>query len=121
MTLLHVLLVGIGGLFGSIARFSLSELFKRRFTVKLPIATLTVNIMGSFLLGFFLGIQVNELWMALLGTGFLGAFTTFSTFSLENIQLLVGKEKVTALIYTVLSLSAAILCAFFGYSIAHLI
>lgn len=121
MTFFHMVLVGVGGFFGSIARFSLSELFKRQFTVKLPVATLGVNVIGSFLLGLFIGVQLDELWLALLGTGFLGAFTTFSTFTLENIQLLLQRERIIALTYIIFSLSGAILFAYIGYSIAHLI
>lgn len=121
MSLLHLLFVGIGGFFGSIARFSLSQLGEQLFPIKLPVATLSVNLLGSFLLGMLLGIQLDELWLVLFGTGFLGAFTTFSTFILENLQLFLQKEKWLAFIYILISLVSTIVCAFFGYSLAQVI
>ena len=84
--MMEALLVATGGFFGAITRFAISNWFKRTKT-SFPIATFLINITGAFLLGYIIGNGVTTGWQLLLGTGFMGAFTTFSTFKLESIQL----------------------------------
>lgn len=60
----------------------------KRNKTSFPIATFLINITGAFLLGYIIGSGVTTGWQLLLGTGFMGAFTTFSTFKLESVQLL---------------------------------
>lgn len=119
MTLLHLVLVGIGGFFGAIARFSLSKYMNNRYTFQIPAATLFINLLGSFLLGFMIGASVNKDAYLLLGTGFMGAFTTFSTFKLEGVQLYLAKNKRGFLLYNVLSYGLGILLAFLGLEIGR--
>lgn len=80
-------LVATGGFFGAISRFFLGNILPPADGKRFPAATFTVNLTGSFLLGMLLGIAPSESMVVLIGTGFLGAYTTFSTFSLETVQL----------------------------------
>lgn len=106
--------VGIGAFFGAISRFGLGSWINKRYPMKFPIATFLVNMLGSFLLGFIIGNGLPEVWQLSLGTGFMGAFTTFSTFKLENIQLYLTKHAKTALIYIGISYTFGIGLAFIG-------
>lgn len=116
MTMLHLLMVGFGGFFGAIARFSISKQLNRS---EFPTGTLTVNLLGAFLLGIITGAGVDILISLLFGTGFMGAFTTFSTLKLEMIQLNKDNRKKTFLMYTVMTYGLGILFAFFGYWIGR--
>src|SRR5699024_939899 len=119
MILSHVLAVGIGGFFGAVARYFVSEISKRVFSGKFPLSTVTVNLLGSFLLGFLIGHQINDGMMLLFGTGFLGAFTTFSTLTLETVQLIEKREKITAILYNICTYVGGILLAFIGLIFAR--
>ncbi|WP_028402115.1 fluoride efflux transporter CrcB [Ectobacillus panaciterrae] len=106
------LLVAIGGFFGAITRFGISNWFKKRYPSPFPIATLLINLTGAFLLGYVIGLDKN--WQLLLGTGFMGAFTTFSTFKLETIQLHTDKKWRILAMYLGISYTFGILLAFLG-------
>jgi CrcB protein len=110
---IQILMVGIGGFFGAIARYSISK--KLNNNPFLPIGTLTVNLLGAFLLGIIIGIKANTLIALLFGTGFMGAFTTFSTLNLEMIQLHVNKKKKGLIVYTVITYGGGITLAYLGY------
>ncbi len=97
--MIEALLVATGGFFGAITRFAISNWFKKRNKTSFPIATFLINITGAFLLGYIIGNGVTTGWQLLLGTGFMGAFTTFSTFKLESIQLFNRKNFSIFLLY----------------------
>jgi len=83
--------IGFGGFLGAISRFLLSNFVQKQFSVLFPIGTLSVNVLGSFIIGFmamFFQNMIEPQYKALVMTGFLGALTTFSTFSLENVNML---------------------------------
>lgn len=115
----HGMLVAIGGFFGAMSRFWISRLFKKYYMSDFPYATLCVNVVGSLLLGIVLGAGINENGVLLLGTGFLGSFTTFSTFKLENIQLYAQKKWKPLISYLLLSYTLGILFAFLGMTIGR--
>ncbi|HDK4482219.1 TPA: CrcB family protein, partial [Staphylococcus aureus] len=76
--MISIILVMIGGGFGAITRSAITDYFNHKFTSKLPIATLIVNLVGSFLIGLTIGLSIS--WFpAFFVTGFLGGLTTFST------------------------------------------
>ena len=86
-----VLAVGIGGFFGAISRYLIATWIQKLSSSFFPIGTLSVNVIGSFLIGFlylYFSHTINPTLKAMLITGFLGALTTFSTFSLETLLLL---------------------------------
>lgn len=117
--IVHITLVAIGGFFGAISRFGMSNWIKSKSPSTFPIATLFVNLIGSFLLGLIIGANLERTWQLLLGTGFMGAFTTFSTFKLENIQLHAKKSWNVMFLYLSISYTAGILLAFFGIKIGE--
>ncbi|WP_077624900.1 fluoride efflux transporter CrcB [Sediminibacillus massiliensis] len=115
MNFLSFLFVGIGGFAGAISRFAVSRLVNRYRSSQLPVATLIVNLAGSFLLGIVTGAGFDGYSALLVGTGFMGSFTTFSTFKLEGIQLHLGKRKKEFILYNLLSYGGGILLAFLGW------
>ena len=85
----ELLLVGLGGVLGAVSRFAVGLLFERDAT-RLPVATLIVNLLGCLVIGWLYGsgwLNSSERIRLLVAVGFLGAFTTFSAFALETIQL----------------------------------
>ncbi|MCX7771028.1 MAG: fluoride efflux transporter CrcB [Proteobacteria bacterium] len=104
------ILVGIGGFFGAIARYGVALYFSKNPTLYFPFATFVVNILGCFLIGFlsYIAIYVKivqpEYIRYLLSIGFVGAFTTFSTFELEIYNLINDKALLLALIYVLSSI-----------------
>lgn len=118
--LVNILLVAIGGFFGAIARFAVSQWVKKRFTTSFPFATLFVNLTGSFLLGYLYGSEMGGNMILLIGTGFMGAFTTFSTFKLDSIQLIINKKGKNFLLYLGVSYTFGILFAFIGMKLGML-
>ncbi len=85
-------MVGLGGALGALGRYGVSEWTKARWGTAFPWGTLIVNVSGAFLLGLIAGSIVSgrlPRWTHhALGAGFMGAFTTFSAFSLETLALL---------------------------------
>lgn len=116
------LLVAAGGALGAMARYGVSVYLPPE-PGKFPMATFSANVLGSLLIGVFYVVIVQKgvLPIAsryLIMVGFLGAFTTFSTFSLESIQLLQGGYTGIALAYIVSSLVLSIVAVFFAVSVA---
>jgi CrcB protein len=106
---LGALLVGIGGFIGSVARYLVGGWFAARFGVAFPYGTFVINVTGSFVIGFFLAftqqrIGVSPYWRLFFAVGFVGGYTTFSTFEYESISLLRNGEMLLAAIYMIGSL-----------------
>jgi CrcB protein len=93
------ILVGIGGALGSIARYGLGRVFSGKAKTKFPFGTFLINITGAFLLGIVSTIQVNGNISLLMADGFLGAYTTFSTFMYEGFNLFQENKKLNAVMY----------------------
>ncbi len=107
------LYVAVGGAFGSLLRYCLSNWIKQWAGTDFPWATFTVNILGSFLMGVLLGLLASmmprgkELYL-LIGIGALGGFTTFSTFSYDAYMLLERGDYAGAGIYVFGSVAASV-------------
>lgn len=104
----NVLLVGLGGSIGSIARYLCQKWFAINYTSSFPWATFAVNITGCFAIGIFWGLSFksfnsDESWKLFLMTGLCGGFTTFSAFTLEGIGLL--REQKLALFFSYIAAS----------------
>lgn len=116
--MIDCIIVGIGGFIGSSLRYLFSKIpIKENFT--LPINTLLINIIGSFIIGIivtvaFRNTNLNPKVTLLIKTGFCGGFTTFSTFALESYDLINNGKWNVALVYMCLSIIfsiLAIICA----------
>lgn len=106
MTITNFLAVGAGGALGAIFRYLMKLALEAEFYSRLPLATLTVNTVGALLIGLIMGYfllrnETNEIWHNLLVIGFLGSFTTFSTFSIETLRLLQDGLFAMAMFYIV--------------------
>jgi CrcB protein len=87
------LLISIGAILGANARYWLGDWITRKWGVSFPLGTLLINLTGSFLLGLFLTMaterfMIDPRWRLMLAVGFLGAYTTFSTYTYESFSLL---------------------------------
>ncbi len=117
MNITLLLSIGLGGFMGAIARFSLSAMVNKLSGSPFPWGTLSVNILGSFLIGFlffyFSQINLSANQKAMFITGLLGALTTFSTFSLDTVLLMQQELYIKAIsnvaLNVVLSLGATML------------
>lgn len=101
---MDLVLVGIGGALGSMARFKLGKVISEKVRTTFPIGTFLINITGAVLLGLVSSLDVNKNIYLLLADGFLGAYTTFSTFMYEGFNLFQENEKLNAFIYVAGSL-----------------
>ncbi|MDE3251268.1 MAG: fluoride efflux transporter CrcB [Bacteroidota bacterium] len=114
----NILLVGMGGMAGSMLRYLVAHFIKHD---SLPYATFAVNIVGSLLIGLVMGLAAREPdfanWRLLLATGFCGGFTTFSAFTWENLQLIYHARYGAFLLYTVGSLVLGLAAVTLGYRI----
>lgn len=112
---MSILLVGLGGIAGSITRYLLGGIVSRCMKGNFPFGTFLVNISGAFLLGAINGSNLIGGWNLLLADGFLGAYTTFSTFIYEGFNLFENKLNKHAIIYLVSSLIIGVAAFFTGY------
>lgn len=113
-----IMLVGIGGFAGSVARYGVKVVTDKYLAATFPYATFFINLSGAFVIGLLYGLlmrnQVSDGTWMIMATGFCGAFTTFSTFALENNVLISQKQSSTALVYTLLSLVLGLLLCKLG-------
>lgn len=119
-----ILSVAVGGAFGAVARYLINISPLAGLFDKFPFPTFIINITGSFLIGFLLilltdKVEVSENFRMALIVGFLGAFTTFSTFEMEIYGLLKERFTVTAFAYLFLSVLIGFLGVAAGISIAR--
>lgn len=113
-----VLLVALGAAVGAPLRYLTDRAVRARYGTRLPWGTLTVNVVGSLVLGFVLGLPVPPAVVALVGTGFCGALTTYSTFSLETLRLARAGEPLAAAANVLLSVLAGLGAAYLGLLLA---
>ena len=114
------LLVGIGGVLGSMARYGTGVLVGRMWSDSFPLATMLINIVGSLAMGLFIGFLARTTpgWQAdarlFVAVGIFGGFTTFSSFSLDTIAMFERGEIVPALIYVLGSVVIGIAALYAG-------
>ena len=104
--MLGTLLVAIGGAIGSTTRYLVGVWFAMRFGTSFPYGTFTINVTGSFIIGLFVALAqqrvwLNPYWRLFFAVGFLGGYTTFSTFEYESVALLQNGEMISGAIYMI--------------------
>lgn len=122
--LLNVLLVGLGGMLGALARYGVEAGVTKVVGVPFPVGTFVINVTGAFALGVLTVLVVEKdllhaLFRPAFGIGFLGAYTTFSTFAIEALALAEGAMLVQALAYVVATNVVGILSAWGGVVFAR--
>ncbi|MDR1218929.1 MAG: fluoride efflux transporter CrcB [Treponema sp.] len=111
---MHYLYIVIGGGIGALSRYFSSQFINSSINIKFPLGVLFVNCIGALLIGFLTTIfdlfSMNVKWRLFLITGFLGGYTTFSTYSLETVQYFINGAVKHALVNILLN---NILCLLF--------
>ncbi len=112
----YLLFIALGGASGAVARYAIATYIHELWEGPLPVGTLLVNFVGSFAIGVMFVLIVDKQiihadWRGVLMVGFLGAFTTFATFSLETITLMESGHIVHALGYMLMSVTMCVVAA----------
>ena len=121
---MKIVVVAIGGALGAVSRYGMAVLVARLWTGEFPLATFLINISGSFILGFFATFAAEKstldpLWRLLVATGFVGAYTTFSTFEYETQALAENGAAMLALANIVASVIAGFAAVQLGVVLAR--
>jgi CrcB protein len=116
--------VGLGGFFGAIARFVLSGWVAARWGQIFPWGTFIINISGSFILGFFLAFVQDRPWVhpgarLMFAVGFVGAYTTFSTYTYESLRLMMDGQFALAAFNIIGSVAVGLVAVFAGVALGR--
>lgn len=121
--MLKYLAVGVGGFLGAIARYVIGAYIGSRFGVRFPYGTFVINMTGSFLIGFVLALlartTASAYWRYLIPIGFIGAYTTFSTFEYETLRAVQDGQLVTGLLNVGLSVVVGFAAVWAGAAIGR--
>lgn len=121
--MIKILLIGLAGFAGTIGRYWLSGVVARRYGETFPLGTLTVNLVGCFLVGLLFYLMqeryvVNQNVRSMVLIGLLGGFTTFSSFGLQTFTLLQDREMALALVNFAVSNVMGLFLVWAGYTLA---
>ncbi len=123
--LAKIMLVGGGGFVGSNARYWLGGFLQARMGSSFPWQTLIINVSGSLVIGFFMGLMLglnwNPGWRLFFAIGVLGGYTTFSSFAYEAVQLLGEREYGWALFYVEGSALLTVFGAWIGLVLSRVV
>jgi len=121
--LLKYVVVGIGGFLGAIARYALGTYVGGRYGVRFPLGTFIINVSGSFLIGLILTLlartTASAYWRYLIPIGFIGAYTTFSTFEYETLRVIQDGQVMTGLLNVGLSVVLGFIAVWAGAAIGR--
>ena len=123
---MNFLLAGIGASIGAMLRYAITNYGKKHWEwignkfSNLPTPTLFINLTGAFILGFIFGIKTNVFIYAIVGTGVLGGYTTFSTMNTELVELYKSKNYRGFILYALSSYLGGLILVFVGYYLAFL-
>ncbi|WP_411679358.1 fluoride efflux transporter CrcB [Clostridium thailandense] len=118
---MNFLLVGMGGILGSITRYSLGKFISERSKSSFPIGTAFINITGALFLGMLSNPIIGKNTYLFLGDGFLGAYTTFSTFMYEGFNLFQENAKLNAFTYILMSVILGLIGYILGVKLSYLL
>ncbi len=119
-----LIVVALGGAIGATARYWLGNLINSRLPMQFPLGTFVINVTGSFIIGFFMTLVSQRLtvhpnWRLLIAVGFVGAYTTFSTFEFETLKLIEEGSVVSAALNVVLSFVVGFIAVWLGVTAAR--
>lgn len=119
-------LVGVGGFLGAISRYIISGLVGQATSTAFPLGTLLINLSGSFLLGIIYEVGTERFTLSpevrtFAAVGFLGAYTTFSTFSLETVKLIQDGSGVAALANVAANVGFGLVAVFAGVMLGKMV
>lgn len=123
----NIFLVFIGGGLGAVLRYIITTQAAARLSGLFPWGTLIVNAVGSLLMGFIIGVLINRAYSLgesarlLLAVGFLGGFTTFSSFSMETVTLIKGDSLLLAVLNIGANTLSGLIAAWLGLYLAKLL
>nr|WP_243450115.1 fluoride efflux transporter CrcB [Neobacillus terrae] len=118
--LLRYFLVGLAGIIGALLRYLISFYSPHWWVYDFPMATFLINMLGCFILGWFTTFlpkikSLHPYLITALGTGMIGSFTTFSTFSVETVDLITDSKWGIAILYVLVSLWGGLFFSWAGY------
>ena len=124
--MVNIFIIGIGGFLGAISRYGVALWIGQRWGRNFPLGTFAINVSGSFLIGLLMTLfaerfMVNPQWRLMLIVGFLGAYTTFSTFEYETGALLKDSEWLIAMLNVLLSVIVGFIALKLGEVLAKII
>ena len=115
--------IGLGGILGANARYLIAGWATQRFGLAFPYGTFFINVSGSFILGVFMAFLLKHpsyhYTRLFFAVGFLGAYTTFSTFSFESLQLIQNGRPLLACIYIIGSTTIGLLGTWLGFILSR--
>ena len=126
VTMHKYLLVGMGGFAGAVARYWVGTFVTQRLGLRFPYGTFLINVSGCFLIGFFMYLLaergvLNAHWLFVIVIGFIGAYTTFSTFEYETMRALQDGQLGSGLLYVASSLMVGFAMVWLGAQTAKLL
>ena len=123
--MLKYLMVGIGGFLGAIARYLLGNYIGSRFGVRFPYGTFVINMSGCFFIGLVMVLlartTASPYWRYLIPIGFIGAFTTFSTFEYETLRAVQDGQAITGLLNVALSVIVGFIAVWAGAALGRIL
>jgi len=122
----NILIIGLGGFLGAVVRYAIGLWIGQRWGRSFPLGTFLINVSGSFLIGFLMSLftdrlMLNPQWRIFLVIGFLGAYTTFSTFEYETGALVKDGEWLVASLNVMLSVFVGFAALKLGEGAARLL
>ena len=114
-----LLIIGTGGFLGSISRYLVQQFVQSKFDTSFPVGTMSVNILGSFIIGLVYALSekgdvLSPEWRFFLAVGLCGGFTTFSSLAYESFQMIKLEEFLYVSLYMALSLFLGLIATYLG-------